>query len=152
MKTVVAVALVLAITVTSLAGAAWALSEKTVLYGFDRVWPAAVRFLRVDEGLTVTEKDAETGYVLFELREEGKRFPGALELIRTTVGEREAIQLVLRIEDRPDYVEQGILARLETKLRKELGEPPPAVKKRPPPAPAPEPAPAPTPTHAEARP
>jgi hypothetical protein len=137
-------AFVLATMVTSLAGAAWALSEKTVLYDFDRVWPAAVRFLRVDEGLAITEKDAEAGYVLFELREEGKKFPGALELIRTTAGDREAIQLVLRIEDRPDYVEQGILGRLEAKLRKELGEPPPVVKKRPP-APPQEPAPEPAP-------
>jgi hypothetical protein len=141
-RTSVAVALAVAITVTSITSAL-ALSEKTVLYTFERVWPAAVRFLRVDEGLTITEKDAESGYVLFELREEGKKFAGALELVRTTVGEREAIQLVLRIEDRPDYVEQGILTRLEAKLRKELGEPPPVVKKRPPAEPVPEPAPPP---------
>lgn len=115
----------------ALVGVAWGHAEKTLIYGFDRVWPAAVRFLRVDEGLTITEKDADAGYVLFELREDGKTFPGALELVRTADRGRDAIHLVLRIEDRPEYVEQGILDRLETKLLRELGDPPPPVKPPP---------------------
>jgi hypothetical protein len=109
-------------------------SDRTLAYAVAKVFPAAVRFLRVDEGLTITEKDADAGYVMFELEQDGKTFPGALELVVTESAGRSAVKLVLRIEDRPSYVETAMLDRLERKLRAELGsEPPPVVK--PPPAP-----------------
>ncbi len=50
---------------------ATARSEKTLAYPRDQVWPTAVRFLVVDERVKVLEKDADAGYVLFELRDEG---------------------------------------------------------------------------------
>lgn len=113
-------------------GSAFAEATAEVSHPFERVWPAAVRFVRVDEGFPITEKDAETGYVLFEVKEENKTFRGALEIIRVQDGEgRDAVRLRLRIEDRPSYMEQMILERLEGKLRSELGDPPP-----PPPKPA----------------
>jgi hypothetical protein len=107
-------------------------SEKTVAYPVARVFPAAVRFLRVDEGVTLTEKDADAGYVLFELAQDGKVFPGALEMIAAESSGRPAVRLVLRVEDRPSYVEQAMLERLERKLRSELGSEPPVVKPAPP--------------------
>jgi hypothetical protein len=104
-------------------------------YPYKRVWPAAVRFLRVDEGFPIIEKDAEAGYVLFAVEEEGKTFRGSLQIIRLKDREgRHAVRLELEIEDRPSYMEQMIVERLERKLRDELGDPPPP----PPPAPAPE--------------
>jgi hypothetical protein len=110
-----------------------ALAEATAeaSHPFDRVWPAALRYLRVDAGFPIIEKDAEAGYVLFEVKEEGKTFRGSLEIIRFQDRERrDAVRLRLKIEDRPTYMEQMILERLERKLRDELGDPPP-----PPPAP-----------------
>jgi hypothetical protein len=106
-------------------------SEKTVAYQVGKVFPAAVRFLRVDERVKIVEKDADAGYVIFELSEEGKTFPGALELIEAEDAGRPAVKLVLRIEDRPSYVEQAMLERLERKLRSELGSEPPPVKVKP---------------------
>ena len=103
-------------------------SEKTVVYGVAKVFPAAVRFLRVDEGVKIIEKDPDNGYVMFELKEEGKTFPGALEMIEAENAGRPAVKLVLRIEDRPSYVEQAMLERLERKLRAELGSEPPPIK------------------------
>ena len=117
-------------------GGAAAKSEKTVAYAAAKVFPAAVRFLRVDEGVTITEKDADAGYVMFELAQDGKTFPGALELVVTESSGRAAVRLVLRIEDRPSYVEVAMLERLERKLRAELGSEPP-VPPKPAPAPAP---------------
>lgn len=109
------------------APAALAKSEKVASYSFDEVWPTAVRFLRVDEGFEITEKAREEGYVLFAVAEEGKVFRGALELVKTKDDSgRKSVRLVLQIEDRPSYMEQGILTRLERKLRDELGEPGPA--------------------------
>jgi hypothetical protein len=129
------------LALTLAAGSAGARSDKTVAYPAAKVFPTAVRFLRVDERVTILEKDADAGYVLFELEQDGKTFPGALELVVTESSGRPAVRLVLRIEDRPSYVESAMLERLERKLRAELGSEPP-----PPPRPAPKPEPKPVPS------
>ena len=114
---------------------AWARSEKTLAYQRAEVWPAAVRFLVVDEHLKVTEKDAEAGYVLFELRDDGKLFRGSLEVLTIVRDGRSVVRFVLQIADRPSWLEIAMLTRLETKLRAELGSPsPPPSKPEPPPA------------------
>jgi hypothetical protein len=123
------------------ASLAWARSEKTLAYQRDDAWPAAVRFLRVDERLKITEKDADAGYVLFELKEEGKTYRGSLEVMTVTVDGRTQVKFVMQIEDRPSWLEIAMLQRLERKLRAELGEPSPAPSKKPkdePPAAKPE--------------
>lgn len=101
-------------------------SEKTLAYPRDPAWAAAVRFLRVDAKLKITEKDADAGYVIFELHEEKKTFRGSLELVDTTKDGRHVVRFVLSIEDRPEYVEIELLNKLEQKLRAELGSPAPA--------------------------
>jgi hypothetical protein len=119
---------------------AGAQSEKTVHWTAERVFPSAVRFLRIDAGVKIIEKDADAGYVIFELEDDGKRYQGALEVIRISDDPVE-VRLAITIEDRPEYMEQALLDKLELKLRKELGSPPPR-KPKPKPAPEPEPAPA----------
>jgi len=111
------------------AAPASARSEKTLAYARDQVWPTAVRFLVVDEHAKVTEKDAEAGYVLFELRDDGKTFRGSLEVVTVVRDGRTVVRFVLQIEDRPSWLELAMLARLETKLRVELGSPSPAPAK-----------------------
>jgi len=106
-------------------------TSRELPYGYDPVWSALVRFLRVDEKLKVVEKDADTGYVLFELSEGKKTYTGAAELLRANEGR--AVRLTLRIEDRPSYMELGLIDRFEVKLRDELGQPvPPPVPPAPP--------------------
>jgi hypothetical protein len=107
--------------VALLSGVADARSEKTVGWTAAKVFPAAVRFLRIDEGVTIVEKDPEAGYILFDLADDGKTYRGALELVGLEDGK---LRLVLHLEDRPDYMEIGMLDRLERKLRDELGSPP----------------------------
>ena len=126
--------LVLALLLTtSLASGAWARAEKTLAYQRDDAWPAAVRFLRVDEKLKITEKDGEAGYVLFELKEEGKTFRGSLEVMAVVIDGRTVVKFIAQIEDRPSWTEVAMLQRLERKLRSELGAPaPPPSKKQPP--------------------
>lgn len=115
--------------------AAEAKTERTVVYTFEQVWSTAIRHLRVEEGFTIVEKDPDIGYVMFEVREEKKVFSGALELVRQKEDGRAAVRLVLRIGDRPAYMEAGVLDRMLNKLRQEHGEPlpppeqPPAKKK-----------------------
>jgi hypothetical protein len=123
-----------------LGGVAEARSEKTLAYPREPAWATAVRFLRVDAKLKITEKDAEAGYVIFELHEEKRTFRGSLEVIDTTKDGRHVVRFVITIEDRPEYVEIELLNKLEQKLRVELGAPAPAptvVPKKDPPAPAP---------------
>ena len=116
------------------AGAAAAKSERSASYPFEQAWPTAVRHLRVDEGFTIVEKDADVGYVVFEVKEDGKAFSGTLEVVRQKdQAGRPAVRLVLRIGDRPAYMEAGVLDRMLDKLRKEHGHPPaPPEQPRPP--------------------
>jgi len=114
------------------AGAASARSEKTLAYQRDQVWPTALRFLVVDEHLKVIEKDADAGYVVFELKDEGKVYRGSLEIMTITRDRRTTVRFVLQIEDRPDWIEVAMLTRLERKLRSELGSPAPPPAKDPP--------------------
>lgn len=112
-------------------GVAAARSDKTFAYPREAVWPTAVRFLVVDEKLKITERDAEAGYAIFELREEGKTFRGSLEVMSVTVEGRTVTRFVIQIADRPSWMELAMLQRLEAKLRAEHGAPAPAPSKRP---------------------
>jgi hypothetical protein len=112
--------------------AADARSEKVLAYPRDQAWPAAVRFLRVDAKLKVIEKDADAGYVLFELREEKKTFRGSLEVIDVIKDGHHQVRFVMQIEDRPGWLEIEYLTKLEQKLRAELGTPAPAPSAPPP--------------------
>lgn len=136
------VASLVAVALTALAPAALARSEKTIAYTREQVWPTAVRFLVVDEHVKVTEKDADAGYVLFELRDEGKTYRGSLEVMAFVRDGRTSVRFVLQIEDRPDWIEVAMLTRLERKLRAELGTPAPPPAKDPPKAPPKDPPPA----------
>ena len=105
--------------------AAWARSEKTLAYPRDQVWSTAVRFLAVDEHAKIAEKDADAGYVTFELRDEGRPYRGSLEVVTVNREGHSAVRFVLQIADRPSCMELAMLARLEDKLRAELGSPAP---------------------------
>ena len=107
-------------------GVAEARSEKTLAYPRDQAWPAAVRFIRVDAKLKITEKDADAGGDLFELKEEKRTFRGSFEIIGTVKDGRHVVRFVMQIEDRPEWLEIEMLNKLEQKLRAELGSPAPA--------------------------
>ncbi len=121
--------------VIAFAGTAYARSEKTLAYVREQAWPTAVRFLRVDEHLKITEKDADAGFVLFELSEEKKTFRGSLEVISIVKDGRAQVRFVIAIADRPSYLEISMLERLEHKLRVELGSPTPTPTPKPKPDP-----------------
>ena len=112
-------------------GVAAGKTDRETQYTFDQVWPTAVRHLRVDEGYKIVDKDADTGYVVFELKDDGKVYSGALEVVQHDENGRKVVKLVLTITDRPDYMEAQVLERMLRKLREEHGDPPP------PPAPPP---------------
>ncbi|HEY4239229.1 MAG TPA: hypothetical protein VGM88_05410 [Kofleriaceae bacterium] len=123
------VALVLAV----LSSTAYARSEKTLAYPRDEAWPAAVRFLAVDEHLKILEKDGDAGYILFELKEDKQTFRGSLEVVVVQVDGHPECSFVVSLAERPDWQELAMLNRLEQKLHVELGPPAPPPDKAPPP-------------------
>lgn len=99
-------------------------TSRETTYRYNQLWSAAVRFLRVDNGFSVTEQDKETGYILFEYKEAGRTCIGAMELFPKEQNGTEIIALKLSIQDMPTYVETVLMDKLVRKLRDEYGVPP----------------------------
>ena len=73
---------------------------------------------------------------MFELEDDGYTFRGSIELAKVRDQERRnASLIVVHIDERPAYMEQGLIDRLHQKLRRELGDPvappPPKDEKKP---------------------
>jgi hypothetical protein len=113
-------------------GGALARSTSVLPYPTAEVWPTAIRFLRIDRGATLRERDAESGYLLFDLAEGNKVYKGSFELIRTVDSEgRAATRLVVSLPDLPRHFEIVLLDKLALKLREEYGSPAPAPPRPP---------------------
>jgi hypothetical protein len=94
-------------------------------YGYERTWNAALRLVRVDNGWKVTEKDDQSGYLIFEYTspESAKPTPGSLELVRGT-GRGAPVGVLAQLPQMPRYHEQVLLDSLAAKMRREYGDPP----------------------------
>ena len=105
-------------------------------YGFDRTWNAAIRLVRLDMGCKITEKDDQSGYLMFEYHpaDGGKKVTsGTMQFIRSHDKDG-AVRLVIQLPQMPRYHEQVLLDALVRKMRAEYGDPP-APKPADPPAP-----------------
>jgi hypothetical protein len=93
-------------------------------YTLTQTYNAALRLVRVDLGLTVTERDPSAAYILFDYKstESGRRTAaGSIEMLeagRTVKG-------VVQLGQMPRYHEQVMSDALAKKLRDEYGEPAP---------------------------
>jgi hypothetical protein len=128
--------LIVSALLLAMAGPVQGRSASVLPYPVADVWSSAVRFIRVDRGYVVREKDQGSGYILFELAEGGKMYKGSLELIRATDDQgRDATRAAFSLPDLPRHYEGMLLDKLGAKVREERGSPAP-----PPPArkPAPE--------------
>jgi hypothetical protein len=105
-------------------------------YGFDRTYNAALRLIRIDMGLKITEKDDKTGYFVFDYKAAdigNKVSSGSIEFIRTKDADG-PVEVIVQLPQMPRYHEQVLVDSLIRKMRQDYGEPP----ERPKPAPAPE--------------
>jgi hypothetical protein len=104
-------------------------------YGYDRTWNAALRLVRVDNGWKITEKDSNSGYLLFEYTspESSKATAGSIELVKNRDLDSLAVSVLVQLPQMPHYHEQVILDALASKMRREYGD---APERRPPPPPA----------------
>lgn len=91
-------------------------------YSLSQTFGAALRYLRVDLGFEVTEKDPEAAYLLFKYRVPGepkREVPGALELVRLD----KKVRIFVKIPQMPVLHEQLLRDGLLKKLAQEYGEP-----------------------------
>jgi hypothetical protein len=101
-------------------------SASSLPYPTPDVWAAAVRYLRVDRGFALREKDEKAAYVLFDFTEAGKTFHGSLELVALTEdGGRPSTEVVINVPELPRRYEMLLLGELGAKIRQERGPAPP---------------------------
>jgi hypothetical protein len=102
---------------------------------YDQVWGAAIRLIRVDQGYPIKDRDQGVGYFLFDYRDDGRMYPGSVELVRIEDQGGGPIRAVIQIPAMPSYIERMLLDKLRKKLVDEHGEPaPPPPKPSEPPA------------------
>src|SRR5690242_10199250 len=82
-------------------GAALAATAYESPYTFEQTWGTAIRLVRVDLGLKITEKDPEHGYFLFEYTspESGKKVhQGSFEVVRSG---KDAVRVSVQLPTMP---------------------------------------------------
>lgn len=108
-----------------------------------QVYGTALRFVRVDRGCKITDKDPDAAFVMFECPNDDphdKDRPahhGALELVPVRVQGRDGVRAQVTLSDDPHYMEGRFLELFERKVKDERGPVPPPVKEEkpaPPPA------------------
>ena len=120
-----ALALILLLSSTALAK-----SSKDVPYTVGESFSSALRFVRIDRGCKVTDKDPDAAFITWECKDDDKVLRGSIEIFRA--GDK-VVRLQVTLGDEPHYAELRFLELLERKLRDERGTPPavapPAPKK-----------------------
>ena len=109
-------------------------------YGFDRTYNSALRLVRVDMGLKVTEKDDKTGYFVFDYKSTdtgNKVSSGSFEFVRSSESDGPVLRRPPASTDAA-IRRAGAHRRVRSQRRQEYGDPPERLKpKAPPPAPPP---------------
>jgi hypothetical protein len=107
---------------------AHARAQSDLPYGVAEAFSTALRFVRVDRGCKVTDKDGDAAFVSFECDgDDGKVKRGSLELFKVPIG----VRMQVTLGDETHGMELRWLELFERKLREERGTPTPP----PPPAP-----------------
>jgi hypothetical protein len=116
----------------SIASNASARAQTDLPYALGEAFSTALRFVRVDRGCKVIDKDADAAFVAFECDDDGKVKRGSLELFKVPAGVRTQVTL----GDDTHGMELRWLELFERKLRDERGTPTPPPVPQPPTPPA----------------
>lgn len=111
-----------ALTISLATELALASADIQLRYTRQQVFSGALRYLRIDLGYEVTEKNPDAAYLLFEYVPHGKqeRAFGAFEIIDTDAG----VRLAVKLPTLPAYHENVLRDGLVKKLRADYGEEP----------------------------
>jgi hypothetical protein len=105
---------------TLIAAGADARVEADSDYSKAQTYSAALRYLRVDKGFEVLEKDPEAAYLIFKYETPGaakSSSNGTIEIVEA--GER--VKLLVQLQRMPEYHERVLKDGLLRKLREEYG-------------------------------
>jgi hypothetical protein len=93
-------------------------------YSKTQTYNAALRYLRVDLGYDVTERDPDAAYLLFQYNLPGRKTEthGSIEIVQV----RQTVKVIVQLPQLPSYHEQVLSEGLRRKLHDEYGEPPTA--------------------------
>jgi len=127
LKSVVGTLTALAILLPAIA--ADARVDGASVYSKAQTYSGALRYLRVDLGYEVVEKDPDAAYLIFKYTAPGgsknSAVTGTLEVIESTGG----VRLFVNLPRMPEYYERVFRDGLMKKLKDEYGAPPPVAKK-----------------------
>lgn len=124
MRRSIRASLILAATLLTIWGGsrfAKARADADTYYSLGQTFGAALRYLRVDLGFEVTEKDPESAYLLFKYRVPGdpkREVPGAIELVKVD----KKVRIFVKIPQMPTLHEQMLRDGLLKKLVQDFGE------------------------------
>lgn len=113
------------------AGAAHAKASSETMQSYERTWNTAIRFVRVDMGLKLVEKDVDAGYIVFDYvsSDGGKSSSaGSVELVRLD----SKVRINVQLPKMPHFHEDVLLQGIVKKLREDYGESAPPPKAVPP--------------------
>ncbi len=118
----VASALLAAATVALNARPAAARIEVASPYTKAQTYSGAVRYLRVDLGYEIVERDPDAAYLLFQFVPSGETDPthGSVEVIEV----EDEVRVILKLPELPEYREAMLRDGLLEKLSGEYGVPP----------------------------
>ena len=110
-------------------------NRRVLSYPIDQVWPTAIRYLRIDRGFEITDRDSEAGFVLFQFPLEGARLAtGSLEMFAThDAAGRPSVSIAVSTSAGPVHLPNAILDGIATKVRGERGQPAPPPRQEEPP-------------------
>jgi hypothetical protein len=112
-------------------------NRRVLSYPIDQVWPTAIRYLRIDRGFKITDRDRDAGYMLFEFPLEGARLgSGSVEMFATEdPSGRPSVSVAVNTGAGPVSMPSGVLDGIAAKVRAERGQPapPPPPKQDEPP-------------------
>jgi hypothetical protein len=108
-------------------------AEAEARYSKAQAYSAALRYLRVDLGYDVTEKDPEAAYLIFKYQMPGQAPQQASMGTLEIVDGNDLVRIYVKLAKMPEYHERVLRDGLLRKLREEYGAPPPSAKKPAPP-------------------
>jgi hypothetical protein len=102
-------------------------NRRVLSYPIDQVWPTAIRYLRIDRGFEIVDRDRDAGYLLFEFPLEQKRIgSGSVEMFEAVdASGRPSVSISVNTGAGPVHLPNSILDGIAAKVRAERGQPPP---------------------------
>jgi hypothetical protein len=102
-------------------------NRRVLSYPMDQVWPTAIRYLRIDRGFKIVDRDPDAGYMLFEFTLEDHRLgSGSVEMFATQdAAGRPSVSVTVNTGAGPVHLPNSILDGIAAKVRAERGQPAP---------------------------